>query len=159
MVRLSLKAPLHCTSQGVFVFIISLEALLWASRGSGETLAESSPALYLTRSLCLQHESWGPSESIKRQWWNSHWELLCILPHRESLCLHHEAWCPSVSINGQWWNSRCKLPCVVPHRKFLRLQHEFWDPSVSIKRQWWGSCWELPCIIPHRESLHFPYES
>ena len=41
--------------------------------------------------LCLQHESWDPSVSIKRQWWDSHWELHCIVPYRESLCLQHEA--------------------------------------------------------------------
>ena len=53
VMRLLLIARLHCTSQRVFVFNISLEIFLWTSRESGETLTESSPILYLIGSVCI----------------------------------------------------------------------------------------------------------
>lgn len=44
VVGLSMRDPLHCTSQGVLVFNIKLETLLRASSGSNEPLIESFPA-------------------------------------------------------------------------------------------------------------------
>ena len=80
-----MRAPLHCTLQGVFVLNMSLETLLWVSRDSGETLDGISAALYLIGNLCLHHKSWDPSVIIRRRWWDSLWELPCIVSHTESL--------------------------------------------------------------------------
>ena len=99
--RLSLRTPMHYISEGVFVFNINLETLLWALRDSSETFVESYPALYLTRSpfvfsINLEILLW-----VSRGSGDSHRELPCIVPHRESLCLLLEPWHSSVSIKRQ----------------------------------------------------------
>lgn len=57
MVRLLIRAPLYCTSQGVLVFNMRLETLLWAWRGNGETLKWELPYIIPHRK-CLS-STWG----------------------------------------------------------------------------------------------------